>query len=309
MKKAIFGLVVGLFTLSACAGSQTPPPPPPTNTSVPVVSQEKPAAEEPAGEEPTQEAEVTAEAEDDTANKEDTPAAMDQEAEETLAEEMDMSEAGDEAVGEHAEEMAEDATAAEDIAPESETGVRTFVIVPEQSKASYIVAEEFFGGALDRLGVEPGLVDTIGSTQEVSGQMQLDLADPASSVAGSQFVVNVQSLTSNQSRRDNRIREANLESNRYPLAEFTITSLENVPASYTEGEAVTFQTNGDLTIRDITLPTTFDVTATLEGDTITGNATTQLTMTDFGFEPPSFVNLFSVADDFMVEVEFVFVEQ
>jgi polyisoprenoid-binding protein YceI len=171
------------------------------------------------------------------------------------------------------------------------------------------VAEEFFGGALDRLGIQPGLVDTIGSTQEVSGELQLDLADPANSVVGSQFSVNLQSLTSDQSRRDNRIREANLESNRYPLAEFTITSLENVPASYTEGEEVTFQANGDMTIREITQPTRFDVTATLTGDTITGVASTQLAMTDFGFEPPNFVNLFNVANDFTAEVEFVFVEQ
>ena len=98
--------------------------------------------------------------------------------------------------------------------------IRTFVIVPEQTQASYIVAEEFLGGALDRLGIEPGLVDTIGSTQEVTGTMQLDLDNLATPIVTNYFSVNLRSLTSDQPRRDNRIREANLESNRYPLAQF-----------------------------------------------------------------------------------------
>ena len=187
--------------------------------------------------------------------------------------------------------------------------MRTFVIVPDQSSASYIVDEEFFGGAVDRLGVEAGLVDTIGSTQEVSGEMQLDFGNPSNPLVSNQFEVNLQSLTSNQSRRDNRIREANLESNRFPLALFTIISLENAPASFADGDEVTFQADGDITIREITQPTTFDVTAQLNGDTITGVAVAQLKMSDFGFSPPNFANLFSVADEFTAQVEFTFQEQ
>ena len=194
-------------------------------------------------------------------------------------------------------------------ASEAASAVRTFVIVPEQSKASYIVAEEFFGGALDRLGIQPGLVDTIGSTQEVNGEMLLNLSDPSSPLVSSQFEVNIRSLTSDQSRRDNIIRDRWLESNTYPSAQFTITSLENVPGSFNEGEEVTFKANGDITVRDITQPASFDVTAKLEGDTITGVATTELKMTDFGFDPPNFANVFSVANEFTAQVEFTFEEQ
>lgn len=187
--------------------------------------------------------------------------------------------------------------------------VRTFVIVPEESQARYIVAEEFLGGALDRLGIQPGLTNTIGRTQEVEGEMELDFSRPVDPVVSSQFSVNLRSLTSDQPRRDQRIREANLESNKYPLATFTINSLENFPTSYTEGQEITFRANGDLTIRDITQPVTFDVTAKLQGDTITGMATTQLAMTDFGFDPPNFANLLSVANDLTAEVQFTFKQQ
>lgn len=193
-------------------------------------------------------------------------------------------------------------------APTKETaslgGARTFVIIPEESQASYIVAEEFFGGALNQLGIQPGLVDTIGSTQQIEGELQLDLDNLAAPLVAGNFTVNLESLTSDQSRRDRRIRNSDLESSRFPLAVFVATAVENAPASYTEGETVTFQVLGDMTIRDITQPVTMDVTATLNGDTLTGMATVPLRMTDFGFNPPNIAGLFAVVDDFRAEVQF-----
>lgn len=280
-------LILLMPIVAACGGSATTPPPA-TNAPQPTEVTPEPTPAPTATPEPPAAAEVEKDAATATG-------------EESM-------------VDEHASDTAENGDVVADAAPErgpvaQAAEVRTFVIVPEQSRASYIVAEEFFGGALDRLGIQPGLVDTIGSTQEINGQMDLDLANLADPVVSSQFEVNLQSLTSDQSRRDNRIREANLESNRYPLATFTITSLENAPASYTEGDEVSFQATGDITIREITQPATFDVMAVLRGDTITGVAETHLKMTDFGFEPPNFANLFSVADEFTARVEFTFQQQ
>jgi polyisoprenoid-binding protein YceI len=181
--------------------------------------------------------------------------------------------------------------------------------VPEESLASYIVAEEFFGGALDQLGIQPGLVDTIGSTQQIEGELQLNLDNLAAPLVAGNFAVNLESLTSDQPRRDRRIRSTDLESSRYPLAVFVATAVENGPASYTEGETVAFQVLGDMTIRDITQPVTMDVKATLNGDTLTGVVTVPLRMSDFGFDPPNFAGLFSVADEFKAEVQFTLRER
>ena len=52
----------------------------------------------------------------------------------------------------------------------------------------------------------------------------------------------------------------------------------------------------------------FDVTAILNGDTVTGVATADLRMTDFGIEPPNFANTLTVADEFQVQ-EFTAGEQ
>lgn len=279
-------LLMLTLVLAACGGDEPPPPPSPTNTSVPVPATEEPTTtpevEEEAQPEPTTTEAPAPETEEEPAPEPEAEAPAEEPASESPVDEPDAAAAG---------------------------GVRTFVIVPEQSVATYIVAEEFFGGALDRLGIEPGLVDTIGSTQQVNGEMQLDFGNSADPLVSNQFEVNINSLTSDQSRRDNRIREANLESNRFPLALFTITSLENAPASFADGDEVAFQAAGDITIREITQPTTFDVTAQLNGDTITGVAATRLKMSDFGFAPPNFANMFSVEDEFTAQVEFTFQEQ
>lgn len=204
-----------------------------------------------------------------------------------------------------AEEQTAPASTVEESADSGEIGgLHTYVITPGESTASYIVAEEFFGGALDKYGIQAGLVDTIGSTQEVEGELQLNFDDLSSPLGTNQFTVNLASLTSDQPLRDRWIRNNGPEFEKFPTAEFTATTIEDAPDTYTEGDEVQFKLVGDLTIREVTQPATFDVTAKLEGDTITGVATAQLRMTDFGVDPPNFANTLTVADEFEVKVEF-----
>lgn len=186
---------------------------------------------------------------------------------------------------------------------------RRFVVVSDASTASYVVNEEFFSGALAKYGIEAGNAEVIGSTNAVQGELRLNLADPANALVAGRFAVNLPSLTTTRSQRDEWIRDNALESNKYPTAEFVATAIENAPASYTEGEEVTFQLLGDLKVRDITLPVTFDVTATFSGDTITGVATAPLQLTDFGFDPPNFANTLTVANAFTIRVELTAKEQ
>ena len=50
---------------------------------------------------------------------------------------------------------------------------------------------------------------------------------------------------------------------------------------YAKGEEISFQLLGYLTAREISVPVTFDVTATLTNDTIVGKMSTDVQMTDF----------------------------
>ncbi|MEI2726769.1 MAG: YceI family protein [Verrucomicrobiota bacterium] len=106
-------------------------------------------------------------------------------------------------------------------------------------------------------------------------------------------------------RRDARLRTSWLESDRYPQAEFVATEIVGMPADAALGEEVSFQVRGDLTIRDITQPVTWDVTAAIDGDTLSGTATTLIYMRDFGFEPPDIAGMLRVTDGVTVTVVFV----
>lgn len=188
--------------------------------------------------------------------------------------------------------------------PGATDGVHTFQIVPEESEARYEADEEFFGGASSAINKLAGLVEAIGRTRTINGEFQLAISGDQVELTGGSITVDLTTLASDDSRRDKRIRKQYLESNKFPMAEFVPTGIENFPAGAAEGQDVAFQLLGDLTVRDITQPVTFDVVANLQKNTLTGTAQTTLRMTDFGFEPPNIANILKVADEFAIVVDF-----
>ncbi|MBX2998201.1 MAG: YceI family protein [Caldilineaceae bacterium] len=202
-----------------------------------------------------------------------------------------------------AQTAAATAEAAPTLAISTEEGIRTFVVVSEESEASYIAEEQLFQGALDKYNLPIGLATVRGSTKQIEGTLQLDLA--TAELGPTRFTVDLVSLVTGQNDRDGWIRGNALESNRYPLAVFEPTEIQNAPTNYQEGQEANFQLVGDMTIRDITAPMTFDVTATLQGGEIRGFAEANSQMTDWGFDPPSFLGTLTVANDFIIRVDFV----
>lgn len=188
------------------------------------------------------------------------------------------------------------------------SSVRTFVVVPEESQASYMVDEEFLADALSKLGIEAGKTVVIGTTPGVTGEIQLNL-ESTELVESAQFAVDMTGLRTDQDRRDGWLEDNAIETSQFPEASFTTTSVAGMPETITEGEEVNFQLLGDLKVRDVTQNVTFDVTAVLSGDTLQGTAVLPLKMTDFGIDPPDFANTLTVADDFSIEVTLTAREQ
>lgn len=189
------------------------------------------------------------------------------------------------------------------------SGLSTFVITPDQSSASYIVDEEFLPDMLPKYGINIGRQDTVGVTPAVDGQIQLNLDDLAAALGDNRFHADLSLLESDQALRDQWIRENGPQFGVYPDAVFIANAIEGAPSSYTEGEEVSFRLLGDLTIREITQPATFEVSATLDGTTLSGSAVASLRMSDFDIEPPNFANTLTVQDEFTVRVDFIAQEQ
>jgi len=199
-------------------------------------------------------------------------------------------------------------TAAQPGAGPAVAGQRTFVIVPEQSKASYLANEEFFSGALKLLGIEAGKMGVVGSTQAIEGQFQLDPEQPAAPLGDNTFTVRLNTLTSNQTKRDEYIREIRDDGgpsfDAYPVATFNATGIEGVSNANAGGRQLILKLSGDLTVREISRPTTFDVKAQLTGDTLTGVGTSRFQLSDFGIGPITFHDVLTVADEVGIEVQF-----
>ena len=171
-----------------------------------------------------------------------------------------------------------------------------FVIDSGASTASYAVDEVFLA--------ENRPFRAIGTANSVSGNLEV-VTDgvPAGSV--SNIRVDLRTLTSDSPRRDQAIRTRWLESDTYPYAEFTSTEALNLPAQYTPGSTVTFTLKGNLTVRGITIPTTWEVTGVLADGVITADATTAVTMSSFGFDPPNIAGMIRAEDGVTLTVHIV----
>jgi polyisoprenoid-binding protein YceI len=162
-------------------------------------------------------------------------------------------------------------------APVQASGSGTvYKIDPTQSEAHYEVSETFFQG--NRLNL------AIGRTKGIAGEVLVDFANPANSQIGT-IVIDVSQLTSDESRRDNFIRNNALQSSQYPQATFKPTKIEGIPASVKPGDQLTLKVTGDLTVKATTKPVTFDVTLTAGQDKLTGTASTEILLSDFGAGP------------------------
>jgi polyisoprenoid-binding protein YceI len=149
-------------------------------------------------------------------------------------------------------------------------------IDPAQSEAHYEVGETFFQGNRFNLAV--------GRTKGIAGEVLVDFANPANSQIGA-IVIDVSQLTSDEGRRDNFIRNNALQSSQYPQATFKPTKIEGLPASAKPGDQLTLKVTGDLTVKETTKPVTFDVTLTAGQDKLTGTATAEILLSDFGAGP------------------------
>ena len=167
-------------------------------------------------------------------------------------------------------------------------------IVGDRSEASYRARETFVN--------QPGLVDAIGRTNDVEGELQLE----TDGVLRGQILsmrVDLRTLTSDQTRRDNFIRQNTLKTDQHPFVEFRSTGTAG-PAVFRPGEQATFQIPGIMTVQGRERPVVWEASAKLDGELITGTATTRVKLTDFGLEPPRLAIL-SVEDEMVWQIDLV----
>jgi polyisoprenoid-binding protein YceI len=146
-----------------------------------------------------------------------------------------------------------------------------------------------------------GANEAVGETSSIVGQLYLD--QNGLPLACSRWDVDLSTLTSDESRRDNYLRGNTLQTDTYPVATFVLTSVEGLDGSLQDGQETTFALVGNLTMHGVTKPVRWDVTAKLDGDTITGTGKTTFDMADYNIEEPRVGPVLSVDHIVTLEVD------
>lgn len=144
----------------------------------------------------------------------------------------------------------------------------------------------------------------VGSTNQVAGELAVDLADLSTARIGT-IQVNARTLLTDNNFRNRAIQNEILETGAYEFITFAPTAIIGLPAAAAAGEEVAFTVEGDLTIRDITQPATFEVVAVAVSETeLAGRATSVVEREAFGLTIPQVRNVANVEEVVELVIDF-----
>jgi polyisoprenoid-binding protein YceI len=147
-----------------------------------------------------------------------------------------------------------------------------------------------------------GANTAVGRTQDVSGTLRIE----GSSITSLSVDVDMTTLRSDEDRRDAQLRMRGLETSSYPTATFELTAPISFDRTPAEGDTVTVEARGELTLHGVTREVTVPVEARWTGDVIEVVAGFEVALADYGIEPPTGFVVLSVADHGTVELHLLF---
>ena len=144
-----------------------------------------------------------------------------------------------------------------------------------------------------------GAKTAVGRTPDVTGGMTID----GTTITEASFEVDMTTLTTDSGLRDNAIRQQAIETSRFPTATFTTTApieLGSIPA---EGEEITVDATGELTLHGVTKTVTMPLTAKPQGDVIAVVGSLDIPFSDYSISQPRAAAVLSVDDKGVMEVQ------
>lgn len=149
----------------------------------------------------------------------------------------------------------------------TDAGIEGTWSVTTGSQAGYRVKEVLFGQDAEAVGRTAGVTGTM----EITG----------TTVTATDVEVDMTSVTSDEDRRDGQFQGRIMDTATHPTATFSLTEpieLGTVPA---DGDEVTHTVTGDLTLRGVTKPVTFELTARINGAVIEANGSIAVDFDEF----------------------------
>ncbi|MCC7078131.1 MAG: YceI family protein [Acidimicrobiia bacterium] len=156
----------------------------------------------------------------------------------------------------------------------------------------------------EELGQGIGHATAVGRTEDVTGTVVIS----GSTVESAEFTADLTTITSDRPRRDDKIQEA-LETGTHPEAEFVLTAPIELGTVPTEGESVSAEAKGELTVHGVTRDVTVDIEAELNDGVLAIVGTTDVVFADYDVAVPSSMIVISVEDHGVVELQMFLARQ
>lgn len=177
--------------------------------------------------------------------------------------------------------------------PTATKGMQHYAIVSAESKARYRAREKFINRELPS--------EAVGATSDIKGELVLD-PNKLASITPSTISVDLRTLQSDSSKRDGTLRQRFLESDKYPMAEFTLKSISGATALQ-DGQAVPIKLAGTMKAHDKSKDLTWEGTAKLQGNKLNIKADTNFQMPDFGITVPDIAGMLKAEPGLKLEIE------
>jgi polyisoprenoid-binding protein YceI len=145
--------------------------------------------------------------------------------------------------------------------------------------------------------------DAVGTTAALTGGLVINAAGKIDTAA-SKWTVDLTTLKSDRSMRDRYIQGRSLETAQFPTAVLVVTDIKGLPAVLPDSGTLTLTLLGNFTAHGVMKASTWEVTATVSGDHVSGTATTHFKFGDFNMTQPRVPAVASVVDDIKIEYDF-----
>jgi polyisoprenoid-binding protein YceI len=159
--------------------------------------------------------------------------------------------------------------------------------------AGYRVKEELAG---------IGAKTAVGRTPDVTGTMTI----AGTSATAVSIEVNMASLRSDESQRDDQMRMQGLETIRFPKALFTLTSPIQFGTLPADGVTVKVQASGTLQLHGVTKPVMIPLTAKVVSRVIVVTGQLDVAFADYNIRKPSSFKVLSIDDHGIMELQLFF---
>ncbi|WP_436792554.1 YceI family protein [Actinospongicola halichondriae] len=146
-----------------------------------------------------------------------------------------------------------------------------------------------------------GSTTAVGRTEQVEGSLTIE----GTTVTAVEVTVDMDSLETDDSRRDGRMRSA-LVTDEFPTSTFVLTQPIELGTLPDEGETISVTATGDLTIKDVTRSVDVALDARLVDGILVVVGSAPVVFEDYGVDKPSSAIVVSLADEGTMEFQLFF---